>query len=376
MADQLKACPFCKSTATKRKKGGFLRRMFWYPGLTKVSCSNDGCGAFFSYWSAEEWNTRAEQVGVTTVQAGDKTSAMHSAVRRVLKHHKLTLNGDGVIEADLIYAVLDIVNSAAPSQPVAGHIAPDPYEVLKDDCAQLLAENRRLSALPNTANAGKEAAFPNCSGDSASCPENEGFGCCKPNAAPQQAVAASSEPVTLTNEFIAAVIQNVCEIPDRNSPDDEPEAMVCTPDELTNCIRRAEEDFQESDQQIFTGLASTNQPVQAKALTDDLYILSMNEDAMEEAIQRFKDSSTGEALKVVFAAQKSLRALLASQPSAQADVAVRDAALELAARRVEADCIGFAREDAQLLKIIADIRALKSAAPTAQPQAEQAGGKV
>ena len=59
--------------------------------------------------------------------------------------------------------------------------------------------------------------------------------------------------------------------------------------------------------------ASTNQPVQAKAMTDDLYILSANEEAMEEAIQRFNGSSAGEALKAVFAAQKSLRALLASQ---------------------------------------------------------------
>lgn len=63
----------------------------------------------------------------------------------------------------------------------------------------------------------------------------------------------------------------------------------------------------------FGGSLSTIQPVQAKALTDDLYILSMNEEAMEEAIQRFKGSSTGEALKLAFAAQKSLRALLASQ---------------------------------------------------------------
>lgn len=35
--------------------------------------------------------------------------------------------------------------------------------------------------LTTTANAGKEAAFPGCSGNPASCPENEGHGCCKPN---------------------------------------------------------------------------------------------------------------------------------------------------------------------------------------------------
>jgi hypothetical protein len=33
-------------------------------------------------------------------------SAMHSAVRKVLEHHRLTRVGDGVFEADLIDAVL------------------------------------------------------------------------------------------------------------------------------------------------------------------------------------------------------------------------------------------------------------------------------
>lgn len=55
---------------------------------------------------------------------------------------------------------------------------------------------------------------------------------------------------------------------------------------------------------------------QAKAdpvgLVDDLFTLSMNEEAMEEAIERFKGSATGEALRVVFGAQKSLRARLAA----------------------------------------------------------------
>jgi hypothetical protein len=37
----------------------------------------------------------------------EKTGAMHTAVRKVLKHHKLTEVGDGVVEADLIYAVLE-----------------------------------------------------------------------------------------------------------------------------------------------------------------------------------------------------------------------------------------------------------------------------
>ncbi|RQZ31780.1 hypothetical protein DIE14_02420, partial [Burkholderia sp. Bp9017] len=46
------------------------------------------------------------------------------------------------------------------------------------------------------------------------------------------------------------------------------------------------------------------------ALTDHLHILSVNEEAMEEAIERFDGSSTGEALKCVLHAQKQLRALL------------------------------------------------------------------
>lgn len=53
--------------------------------------------------------------------AAGRTSAMHTAVRRVLKHHKLTnvaFAADGVVEADLIEAVL------ATQQP-----APSPYGV-------------------------------------------------------------------------------------------------------------------------------------------------------------------------------------------------------------------------------------------------------
>lgn len=35
----------------------------------------------------------------------------HTAVRAVLKHHNLTEVGDGVVEADLIDAVLKVVNT-------------------------------------------------------------------------------------------------------------------------------------------------------------------------------------------------------------------------------------------------------------------------
>lgn len=59
--------------------------------------------------------------------------------------------------------------------------------------------------------------------------------------------------------------------------------------------------------------------VSADALTDHLYILSANEEAMEEAIERFDGSSAGEALKCVLHAQKQIRALLLTpveQPAA------------------------------------------------------------
>ena len=39
-------------------------------------------------------------------------------------------------------------------------------------------------------------------------------------------------------------IENICELPDRNSPEDEPEALVATPDELENCAMRAMEQCQ------------------------------------------------------------------------------------------------------------------------------------
>ena len=39
-------------------------------------------------------------------KASGRTAEMHTSVRQVLKHHKLTVHGDGVLEADLIEAVL------------------------------------------------------------------------------------------------------------------------------------------------------------------------------------------------------------------------------------------------------------------------------
>lgn len=55
--------------------------------------------------------------------APTKTSAHHAAVRKVLVHHGLTEHGDGVVEADLIYAVLNtstVSMNVAPSDAIEG----------------------------------------------------------------------------------------------------------------------------------------------------------------------------------------------------------------------------------------------------------------
>jgi hypothetical protein len=44
-------------------------------------------------------------------------------------------------------------------------------------------------------------------------------------------------------QFAAQVIQNVCELPDYNSPDDNPDLLQCTVDELERCILSAFEHF-------------------------------------------------------------------------------------------------------------------------------------
>ncbi|VWD01522.1 bacteriophage protein [Burkholderia aenigmatica] len=68
------------------------------------------------------------------------------------------------------------------------------------------------------------------------------------------------------------------------------------------------------------GNGTSSKVSRADALTDHLYILSVNEEAMEEAIERFDGSSTGEALKCVLHAQKQLRAVLV-QPVEQHEAA-------------------------------------------------------
>lgn len=93
-------------------------------------------------------------------------------------------------------------------------------------------------------------------------------------------------------------------------------------------------------------------PIDAR-LTDELYVLSMNEEAMEEAIQQFEGSSAGESLKCVLHAQKQLRAILIPflPPSDAAHALERDvrhhmnnALCEFALRwRVESDYVRCAK---------------------------------
>jgi hypothetical protein len=61
-------------------------------------------------------------------------------------------------------------------------------------------------------------------------------------AAPQQ------EPIT--DEFITAVIESICEFDDRSSPEDQPEMMLVTADELRNTIRGVEETFSDSGEPV------------------------------------------------------------------------------------------------------------------------------
>jgi hypothetical protein len=67
-----------------------------------------------------------------------------------------------------------------------------------------------------------------------------------------------------------------------------------------------------------TPLADAAAIAEREALIDPLYILSMNEEAMEEAIEHFDGSSTGEALKCVLHAQKEIRAALATTEATDA----------------------------------------------------------
>lgn len=44
-------------------------------------------------------------------------------------------------------------------------------------------------------------------------------------------------------QFAAQVVQNVCELPDYTSPDNQPDLLQCTVSELEACVLRAFEQF-------------------------------------------------------------------------------------------------------------------------------------
>lgn len=48
-------CPFCGSDAAKATRAATKYML----SDKKLSCSNSGCGAHFSYWHPDEWNRRA-----------------------------------------------------------------------------------------------------------------------------------------------------------------------------------------------------------------------------------------------------------------------------------------------------------------------------
>jgi hypothetical protein len=55
--------------------------------------------------------------------------------------------------------------------------------------------------------------------------------------------SSSSKGESQHERIATAVVQNVCELPDYNSPDDQPELVMCTVTELHNCVMRALEGF-------------------------------------------------------------------------------------------------------------------------------------
>jgi len=63
----------------------------------------------------------------------------------------------------------------------------------------------------------------------------------------QAALATSSQSGELPAWF-SQFLTNVCEIPGRNSPEDEPEAIVATLRELRNCAKNAIEQYREAQQ--------------------------------------------------------------------------------------------------------------------------------
>lgn len=120
MDDQeLKVCPFCGGDAHIQQED--------YPETWWVGCEKNVCVSTDTHVHLEEaiatWNTRAEPVGVPTVQAGDVTlAAIAEQIAEVVRHNRV--NGTYTSLSAAIHK-LDLMASnrlsAAPSQPVADH---------------------------------------------------------------------------------------------------------------------------------------------------------------------------------------------------------------------------------------------------------------
>lgn len=309
----------------------------------------------------------------------------------------------------------------------------------------------------DTSIAAARSHYPECSGDSSSCPENEGFGCCK-----EDPVAANSEPMCATcggnGEVTAQQRVGESEFEEWQETCPVCDGAGNAPKHVQELQERYEKVSRElhalkveiGGKELFASLTpqvSTNQPAQAKAMTDmeilekslkfaghtlveegeyafsDVELLAFarallasqpseqpnsNEYAWRLSGEQWKLCSKDDFLGNLWsmgigfpyecAARKSDGTGIlyregkpsdlltaeqwqgmfgaAPQPSAQTDVAaVRDAALEEAALACEIyahgakadnfmDCAAGGRDCAK------QVRALKSAAPTAQPQAD------
>lgn len=133
MADQLKACPCCGSPANVE----YQNMPDAYSNHEAIECSNDLCAIRIPFWQDEDraaaiaaWNTRAEQVGVPTVQAGDDYEKRASLrVQNQIQHLCQCVKDDAAAEGALSHRtelardkLLTFIHqdcSAAPSQSVA-----------------------------------------------------------------------------------------------------------------------------------------------------------------------------------------------------------------------------------------------------------------
>lgn len=80
----------------------------------RVQAENEALRTDIAGWNSAMGEANADIEALRTANAKpraniEKTGAMHTAVRNALMHHKLTSRPDGVIESDLIYAVLDCI---------------------------------------------------------------------------------------------------------------------------------------------------------------------------------------------------------------------------------------------------------------------------